>query len=79
MAITDRSAVDEDRHVLSQRSPLIEHIATSCLLVPGKIGIENLPHRSPLHLSRRAGDMALEIVGEANPCHGNQKKQSEAG
>lgn len=67
--IRDRFAVDEDRHVLAKSALIVQYIAAG-LLIAVEVFIEHRPQGCSGHLSRRAGNVPLDVLRESNLGHG---------
>ena len=67
-AVPDEFAVDEDRHVFTKTTGLIDDVAAQAGYL-GEDDVEYIAHRGARGIRRRTCHMSLEILREDHPCH----------
>lgn len=68
IAILDLSAVDEYCHMVTKFALIVKNIAAR-LFMPAKIAFEHFAHSRPRHLTRRTGQVALNVLSESDRRH----------
>ena len=68
LSVLQLPAIDEECHVPAQTPLIVEHVIAGAR-VSGKVCVESLAKRRPIHLPDRTLDVSLNVVGESDGWH----------